>query len=61
MTKMPITSNEALALLDGLRRGEKYDTLNVRRAVIFVLVAMCLGIVIPLLPKIRSYLRLQRK
>jgi hypothetical protein len=61
MTKMPITSDEALALLNGLQYGEKYDALNVRRVVLFVLVVMSLGIVIPLLPKIRSYLRMQRK
>jgi hypothetical protein len=60
MTKMPITGEEALTLLNGFRRGERRDTMNVRRVVLLVLIVLSLGIVIPLFPDIRRYLRIQR-
>lgn len=60
MTKLPITGKEALTLLNGFRHGEKRDTMNVRRIVIIALIVLSLGIVIPLFPDIRRYLRMQR-
>jgi len=60
MTKLPITGKEALMLLNGFRHGEKRDTMNVQRIVVLVLIVLSLGIVIPLFPDIRRYLRMQR-
>src|SRR5215469_11477236 len=50
MRKMPISGREALALLNGLQRGERRNTVHVRRAAILGLVILGLGIVIPLIP-----------
>ena len=60
MRKMPISGGEALALLNGFQRGERRNTMNVRRAAILGLVILGLGIVIPLVPDIMRYLRMQR-
>ncbi len=59
MTKMPIKSKESFALLDGLRRRKRHDTINVRRIAILALVILGLGIVIPLFPDIRRYLSIR--
>jgi Family of unknown function (DUF6893) len=56
---MPIKRKEAFALLNGLHRRKRHDTINVRRIAILALVVLSLGIVIPLFPDIRRYLSIR--
>ena len=59
MTKLPIKSREAFALLNGLGRRKRHDAINARRIAILALVVLGLGIVIPLFPDIRRYLSIR--
>lgn len=60
MMKMPVSSREALVLLNGIGRGERRGPLSRLLAVILGLAVLVLGFILVLLPDIKRYLRLQK-